>query len=132
MGPTLDNRQIETRVVLADGEVGVIGMSQEQVETVTDSGTPFLRDIPTIRTLTSAHSESVRDLKSRLNEQNADLSRIAGANETLANAIAQGGVRPAGPTNGGGSGGSRKPVRRGSDKWGWHLNAALDAIEETP
>ncbi len=48
VGPTLDDRRIETTVALADGELAVIGLSQEAGRQEDEAGTPFLKDIPVL------------------------------------------------------------------------------------
>jgi general secretion pathway protein D len=48
VGPTLDERRIETKVLLSDGELAVIGLSQEGGRQEDESGTPFLKDIPVL------------------------------------------------------------------------------------
>jgi type II secretory pathway component GspD/PulD (secretin) len=48
VGPTLEDRRLETTVQLADGELAVVGMSQEGAERGRQSGTPFLQDIPVL------------------------------------------------------------------------------------
>lgn len=46
VGPTLDERRIETTVRLSDGQLAVIGVSQDRGENRDRSGTPFLMDVP--------------------------------------------------------------------------------------
>ena len=48
VGPTLLSRVIETKVVLADGELAVIGLTQEGSETGATTGTPFLQELPVL------------------------------------------------------------------------------------
>jgi general secretion pathway protein D len=48
VGPTLDERRVETSLSLADGELAVIGMSQDSQQVKSNRGTPFLQDIPVL------------------------------------------------------------------------------------
>jgi general secretion pathway protein D len=46
VGPTLEDRRLDTEIFLSDGEFAVIGMSQEATQSRDESGAPFLKDIP--------------------------------------------------------------------------------------
>ena len=48
VGPTLDARRLETSLRLSDGELAVIGMSQDAAEMKNSRSTPFLQDIPVL------------------------------------------------------------------------------------
>ncbi|MFP6628852.1 MAG: secretin N-terminal domain-containing protein [Myxococcota bacterium] len=51
VGPTLESRSIGSTISLSDGELAVLGLSQEGSRTGGDTGTPFLKDIPVFGTL---------------------------------------------------------------------------------
>lgn len=61
VGPTLESRAVESKILLADGELAVIGLSQERSRTGGDTGTPFLKDIPVFGTLFRASGSSAVD-----------------------------------------------------------------------
>lgn len=61
VGPTLSQRGIDATVRLRDGEIAVLGMGQDQLEEITLSGTPFLRDIPFFGFFFRAQRREVRD-----------------------------------------------------------------------
>ncbi len=61
VGPTLDARRIETNVVLSDGELAIIGVSEEAGSRKSRSGTPFLMDVPVLGNLVKSGSQSAVD-----------------------------------------------------------------------
>ena len=61
VGPTLESRSIESKILLSDGELAVIGLSQEGSSTGGDTGTPFLKDIPVFGTLFRSRGRSAVD-----------------------------------------------------------------------
>jgi hypothetical protein len=61
VGPTLEKRQIQTKIRLADGGLAVIGMSQEGSGSDAETSAPFLREIPVLGLLTSSSSGATQD-----------------------------------------------------------------------
>jgi general secretion pathway protein D len=58
VGPTFQKREIQTRVQLGDGELAVIGLSQDGARQSDESGTPFLKDIPILGHLVKSGGSS--------------------------------------------------------------------------
>ncbi len=61
VGPTVEKRLIETKIPMADGELAVVGMSQDGLQTSSQSGTPFLQDIPILGYLVKSQSSRTND-----------------------------------------------------------------------
>ena len=61
VGPTLVSRIIESKVVLADGELAVIGLTQEGSKTRSNTGTPFLQELPVLGPFMRARSTRAFD-----------------------------------------------------------------------
>lgn len=61
VGPTLVSRIIESKVALADGELAVIGLTQEGSQTDSNTGTPFLKEVPVLGPFMRTRSRRARD-----------------------------------------------------------------------
>jgi len=61
VGPVLRQRQVQSTIRLADGEVAVVGLSRERRAEATQNGTPFLADAPGIGALFRATREQSRE-----------------------------------------------------------------------
>jgi hypothetical protein len=62
VGPTIEKRHVTTNVLLADGELAVIGTSRQQSVQETVNSTPFLRDIPVLGRLMEAKRTRTEDV----------------------------------------------------------------------
>jgi hypothetical protein len=60
VGPVLRQRQLQSTIRLADGEVAVVGLGREQRAEATETGTPYLKDAPGIGALFRATREQAR------------------------------------------------------------------------
>ena len=60
VGPTIARREVQTKLSLADGQLAVIGLSEDGNRVGGERGAPFLKDIPVLGTFfTSSNERSV-------------------------------------------------------------------------
>jgi len=80
VGPRIQQRRIQSTVVLGDGEIAVVGLAREQGLDSTESGTPYLKDVPVLGTFFRAtresrrHSELVVTVRARVLRDDADVA----------------------------------------------------------
>jgi general secretion pathway protein D len=61
VGPTIESRSSPSKIFLSDGELAVIGLSQEGRRTAADTGVPFLQAIPVLGTFFRSRSAGAVD-----------------------------------------------------------------------